>query len=105
MPLVSPTGDPLKYVVHLAFSREDSTNNTAKYEGLLAGLRIIVGLGISHLVVRSDSLLVVNQVNKAYDYPQKWAYMDEVRKLEHHFDGLKLEHVPRGRNTIADEPS
>jgi hypothetical protein len=31
--------------------------------------------------------------------------MDEVRKLERHFDGLKLEHIPRGMNTIADEPS
>jgi hypothetical protein len=34
-----------------------------------------------------------------------WAYQDEVRKLEHRFDGLKLEHIPRGRNTIADKLS
>jgi hypothetical protein len=31
--------------------------------------------------------------------------VDEVRKIERHFDGLKLEHIPRGRNTIADELS
>jgi hypothetical protein len=55
MLLVPPTGDHLKYVIELAFSREDATNNTAEYEGLLAGLWIAAGLGISHLVVRGDS--------------------------------------------------
>jgi ribonuclease HI len=86
-------GDHLKYVVQLAFSREDAINNTAEYEGLLAGLRIAIGMDIFHLVVRGDSQLVVNKVNKAYDCPQMWAYMDEVRKLERCFDGLKLEHI------------
>jgi hypothetical protein len=33
------------------------------------------------------------------------AYVDEVQKIERRFDGLKLEHIPRGRNTIADELS
>jgi ribonuclease HI len=76
--LVSPTGDHLKYVIQLVFSREDATNNTTEYKGLLAGLRITLGLGISRLVIRGDSKLVVNQVNKAYDCPQMWAYVDEV---------------------------
>ena len=30
------------------------------------------------------------------------AYVDEVRKLEEHFDGLQMEHVPRAQNDIAD---
>ena len=30
------------------------------------------------------------------------AYIDEVRKLEDHFDGLQMEHVPRAQNDIAD---
>jgi ribonuclease HI len=77
-------------VIQLAFSSEDTTNNTAEYEGLLAGLWIAAGLGISCLVVRGDSQLVVNQVNKAYNCPKMWAYVDEVRKLERRFDGLKL---------------
>jgi ribonuclease HI len=76
--LVSPTGVHLKYIVQLAFSHEDSTNNTAEYKGQLASLRIAVGLGIPHLVMRGDSQLVVNQVNKAYNCPQMWAYMEEV---------------------------
>jgi ribonuclease HI len=92
-------------VVHLAFSREYATNNTAEYEGLLTGLRIAARLGISRLMVRGDCQLVVNQVNKAYDCPQMWAYVDEEQKLERRFDGLKLEHIPRRKNIIADELS
>jgi hypothetical protein len=34
-----------------------------------------------------------------------WAYVDEVRKLERRFDGLKLEHIPCRQNVIADELS
>ena len=30
------------------------------------------------------------------------AYVDEVRKLEEHFDGIQAEHVPRVENNIAD---
>ena len=33
------------------------------------------------------------------------AYVDEVRKLEEHFDGLQAEHVPRAQNWIADDMS
>ena len=30
------------------------------------------------------------------------AYVDEVRKLEEHFDGLQMEHVPRAQNDVGD---
>src|SRR4051812_39574154 len=84
------------------FPREASTNNTVEYEGLLAGLRIAVDLGIKKLVVRGDSQLVVKQVNKDYQSPLMKAYVDEVRKLEERFDGIQAEHFPRAENDIAD---
>ena len=77
-------------------------NNTTEYEGLLADLRIAADLGIKKLIVRGDSQLVVRQVNKNYQSPLMEAYVDEVRKLEEHFDGLQMEHVPRAQNDIAD---
>ena len=43
--LFAPSGEHLKYVVQMHFSREEATNNTAEYEGILAGLRIAVELG------------------------------------------------------------
>ena len=33
------------------------------------------------------------------------AYLDEVRKLERRFDGIQMEHIPWGENSIADELS
>ena len=87
------------------FSREEATNNTAEYEGLLAGLRIAIDLGIRRLIIRGDSQLVVRQINKNYQCPLMEAYVGQVRKLEQHFDGLQMEHVPRAQNNIADDLS
>src|SRR3954463_2147283 len=86
--LVAPTGEHLKYVIQMHFPREVSTNNTAEYEGLLAGLRIAADIAIKKIIVRGDSQLVVRQVNKSYQSPLMEAYIDEVRKLEEHFVGL-----------------
>ena len=89
-------------MIQMHFPREMSTNNTAEYEGLLAGLRIVTDLGIKKLIVRGDSQLVVKQVNKDYQSPLMEAYVDEVRKLEEHFDGIQAEHVPQAENDIAN---
>jgi hypothetical protein len=43
--LIAPTGEHLKYVLQMHFPKEQATNNTAEYEGLLAGLRIAIDLG------------------------------------------------------------
>ena len=74
---------------------------------LVAGLRATVGLGVRRLLVQGDSQLVVNQVSKEYQCidPQMAAYVAEVRRMEWHFDGLELRHVPRKENTEADELS
>nr|CAH67964.1 OSIGBa0142I02-OSIGBa0101B20.7 [Oryza sativa] len=102
--LTSPSGDVLKYLVRLDFR---ATNNMAEYEGLLAGLRMATGLGICRLLVLGDSQLVVNQVSKEYQCsdPQMDAYVRQVRRMERHFDGIELRHVPRRDNAVADELS
>lgn len=33
------------------------------------------------------------------------AYVDEVRKMQRHFDGLEMKHIPRAQKYIADELS
>ena len=92
--LSPPTGETLKYIVRLDFK---ATNNVAEYEGLLAGLRAAAGLGIRRLIVKGDSQLVVNQVNKDYQCsdPMMAAYLAEVRKMERRFLGLEVKHVLR----------
>jgi hypothetical protein len=43
------------------------SNNEAEYEALLQGISLAISLGIKRLLVYSDSLLVVQQVNKEWD--------------------------------------
>jgi hypothetical protein len=58
---ISPKGEQLKYVFQILF---EFSNNEAEYKELLHGLRLAVFLGIKRLLIYSDSLLVVQQVNK-----------------------------------------
>ena len=51
--LDSPMGDRLKYVVQVLYG-ENITNNDMEYEGLLAGLRAAIGLGIDRIIVKGD---------------------------------------------------
>ena len=102
--LVAPTGEHLKYV-QMHFAREETTNNTAENEGILAGLRIATELGIKKLIIRGDSQLVVRQVNKDYQSPLMEVYVEKLRRLEEHFNGLQTELVPRAENSIADHLS
>jgi ribonuclease HI len=55
--LTSPSGDQFKHAIHLNFR---ATNNTAEYEGLLAGIRAAAALGVKRLIVKGDSELVAN---------------------------------------------
>lgn len=87
-----------------------STSNTyfesfgAEYEALIHVLLIFVSLGIKTLVVYDDFIAVINQVNKEYDCTKESmdAYSLEVSKLEKHFHGLELHHVPRDQNIAPD---
>jgi hypothetical protein len=64
---------------------------------------LAVSLGIKRLLVYSDFLLVVQQVNKEWDVNKDTmdAYVAEIRKLENKFSGLEIHHVIRD-NMRAD---
>jgi ribonuclease HI len=47
----------MRYVIRLYFA---ASNNVAEYEALIAGLRIVVELGVRHLDVHGDSQLVID---------------------------------------------
>ena len=49
---ISPLGVRMRYMVRIHFP---SSNNVAKYETLINGLRIAIELGIRRLDVRGDS--------------------------------------------------
>jgi ribonuclease HI len=102
--LIDPSGDQVKYMVHLEFK---ATNNMAEYEALIFGLSAALSLGIRQLLVKGDSQLIIKQVRGecSCNKPRLIAYVLHVRKLEKDFIALELQHVPRANNSTADELS
>jgi ribonuclease HI len=102
--LIDPSGDKVKYMVHLEFK---ATNNMAEYEVLIFGLSVSLSLGIRQLFVKGDSQLIIKQVRGecSYNEPRLAAYLLHVRKLEKDFTALELQHVPRAHNSVVDELS
>jgi hypothetical protein len=70
--VTSPKVGSFKYVLQMHFA---TSNNAAKYEALLHGLRITMALGICRLKVLGDSLFIVNQSNK------EWSCLDDKMLL------------------------
>jgi ribonuclease HI len=99
---ISPLGKHVCYVLRLHFP---ASNNVAKYEALVNGLRIAIELGVQCLDARGDSQLVIDQVmkNSHYRNQKMEAYCDKVRRLEDKFHGLELNHVARRYNETSDE--
>jgi ribonuclease HI len=102
--LIDPSGDQVKYMVHLEFK---ATKNMAEYEALIFGLSVAISLGIRQLLVKGDSQLIIKQVRGecSCNEPRLAAYLLHVRKLEKDFIALELQHVPRANNSTADELS
>jgi ribonuclease HI len=102
--LIDPSGDQVKYMVHLEFK---ATNNMAEYEALIFGLTMALSVGIRQLLVKGDSQLIIKQVRGecSCNEPRLAAYLLHVRKLEKDFIALELQHVPRANNSAADELS
>jgi ribonuclease HI len=102
--LVDPSGDQVKYTVHLEFK---ATNNMAEYEALIFGLSATLSLGIRQLLVKGDYQLIIKQVRGecSCNEPRLAAYLLHVRKLEKDFTALELQHVPQADNSAADDLS
>ena len=82
------------------------TNNQAEYYALLNGLEAALDLGVHHLHVRSDSELMVKQMQGHYQV--KNADLREIfqkaKSLEARFPGrVHFEHVRREANKRSDE--
>lgn len=81
-----------------------ATNNEAEYQGLLAGLRMAARHGAKELVVRSDSELMVHQLNGRYKVKSRglMPLFLEARRLLGGFRSWRAEHIPREQNTLCD---
>ncbi len=84
----------------------DGTNNVAEYTAIIRALEIAHGMGESEVHVKSDSQLLVRQLNNEYKVrdPKLRPLSEKVASLCH---GLKVrfEHIPREKNGEADKLS
>lgn len=99
-------------VVHLSDGRCEmhtlslgsTTNNVAEYAALLALLERAVALGVTALEVRSDSELLVKQLNGQYRVkaPHLQPLWLRAAELRHGLARFAIKHVRREANTEAD---
>jgi ribonuclease HI len=82
-----------------------ATNNVAEYRALLALLRRMSKIGCSHLVIHSDSELMVRQMNGQYkvkDRDLKEYYQQALELKKTAPFSFELRHVAREMNREAD---
>lgn len=81
-----------------------TTNNVAEWNGLRAGLERARELGVSEIVIRLDSELVVRQVTGIYrvKHPALIPLAARVKSLLRGFAKVDIAHVPRKQNAAAD---
>ena len=81
-----------------------ATNNVAEYRGLLAALEWARAHGCRQVRVRSDSLLLVQQMLGNYKVrnPGLQPLHARARLLVHELGRVAFDHVPRESNTHAD---
>jgi ribonuclease HI len=81
-----------------------TTNNVAEYYALLAALDYSTNQGIKALRIRSDSELLVRQMQGRYKVksPDLKPLFERASKLARQLEYFVIEHVPRERNRDAD---
>ena len=98
---MTPEGILLEHSFRLGFN---ASNNEAKYEALLVGLRAVSRLEAQDVEVYSDSRLIVNQVQGSFEArdPRMKAYLDLVKQVMDGFCTVKVIKVARAQNRHAD---
>lgn len=96
----TPTGDTVELKGALPYA----TNNVAEYSGLLAALRWCREQGATEVHVRSDSLLLVQQMKGVYKVKNEGLkpLHGSARLIAHEIGRVTFEHVRRELNKDAD---
>ncbi|XP_026383367.1 uncharacterized protein LOC113278849 [Papaver somniferum] len=99
--LVSPTSEVFSHSFKLDFQ---CTNNSAEYEAFLIELSLSKQAGDTHLEVRGDSKLLVNQMNGVYSLKEITLppYRSEAQDLLNNFSDATITHIGRNKNKHAD---
>lgn len=85
----------------------NDTNNHVEYAGLLLGLNKAFELGIKQIVIESDSMSIIKQMNgecKIHSDNLIDLYI-KSKNLIHQFPDIKFNHICRNENKRAEELS
>ena len=101
---VSIVADDGSVVDEIARGIGETTNNVAEYTAVIDGLSRAGELGARTVTLRSDSLLLINQLTGSFRVksPHLVPLHRRARSLAAGFDRVSFEHVPRERNQDAD---
>ena len=82
----------------------ETTNNVAEYTAVIEGLGRAEELGARSVTLRSDSLLLINQLTGRFRVksPHLQPLHRRARSIAAGFERISFEHVPRERNVEAD---
>ena len=91
-------------VIEEAERLQPTTNNVAEYTALVRALSRAVELNPDHVLIRSDSELLVRQMNGQYQVKndQLRRLFKEARRLADMIPTVRFVHVPREENSRAD---
>nr|GEX88595.1 hypothetical protein [Tanacetum cinerariifolium] len=99
--LIAPNDVEYSYALHLNFS---NSNNKAKYEALLAGLRIATKMQVKEIYAFVDSKLIASQLEGFYEDKgeRMIKYQEKVLELAGAFNRFQITHILRAENKKAD---
>nr|GEV82254.1 hypothetical protein [Tanacetum cinerariifolium] len=99
--LTSLEGTKFTYALRFQFT---ASNNEAKYEALIASLRIAMQMGVHNVYMSVDSKLVINQVLGTYVTKEEnmIKYLEKAKSLISGFANFSISQVPRSKNKKAD---
>jgi ribonuclease HI len=81
-----------------------TTNNQAEYQAIIIGLGKAISLGVKNVAVKSDSELVVKQLNGQYKIKNvvlRQLYQ-KVVQLTGSLESFSISYIPREQNKAAD---
>src|SRR5262249_53204822 len=96
---------PEKQVIPYSFMLTHlCSNNAAEYQALIMGLDMAIDIGIQDLNIYGDSNLVVKQLTTEFEVRKDdlLPYHRRASILLNRLNSVRIEHVPRTANKIAD---
>jgi ribonuclease HI len=92
--LISPSKIKTCYAAKLEFN---CTNNIAEYEALLLGLRKLKAMGIRRAILKTDSQVILDHVDKSSKArePKLEKELNIVQRMEASFKGFSVKNIPR----------